>query len=134
MAIEIYGKIYRNLQEQVAANTKEIENLSRKKYKHNIVITHATYKLSFSFENYSSEKITTHEELYNAFYEKYGNNLIEASGAYKSGSDTHIVYAVGKSDSLSALAARVFTITGSSTASFLFYGSTTLDDYVEEKI
>lgn len=41
MAIEINGKIYRNLQEQVAENQKDIERIEKSinlKYKHNVVL------------------------------------------------------------------------------------------------
>lgn len=79
MAIEIDGKIYRNLQEQVAANTKDIAELKKgdskeltvyKKYTHNISVrftdngqTEPSFAvvLNFTIDTTYDQEITTND-------------------------------------------------------------------------
>lgn len=78
--IEINGKEYRNIQEQVEKNKDDIADLEEKvdelyKYTHNVVLYNIYYReyLKFSFRDDHKDPYTTYEELYEAISDKYTN-------------------------------------------------------------
>ena len=94
--IEIDGKIYRNLQEQVQKNMDDIEELNEKveefgKYTHNVVLYNTYYRdyLKFSFRDDNKDPYTTYEELYEAISDKYTN--LVCIGSLDKGTDTWTV-------------------------------------------
>jgi hypothetical protein len=108
--IEINGKIYRNIQEQVAKNQEDIKNL-QDKYRHRILISYdeGDYNefVIFDIINDKPEAYTTLNDILNAI----GNNIIIAIQGWlsiggliyqvaKNGSNLRVYYLLQSDSSL----------------------------------
>lgn len=93
--IEINGKIYRNIQEQVAKNQEDIEDL-KGKYRHRILAfnTQDSYNefVVFDIVNDISEAYTTLDDVLEAIG---NNNIIAIQGCLSIGAE---IYKVAKHD------------------------------------
>lgn len=94
--IEINGKVYRNIQEQVAKNQEDIQDL-QDKYRHRILITYdeGSYNeyVIFDIVNDVSEAYTTLDDILNAIGD---NEIIAIQGWLSIGG---LIYKVAKNGS-----------------------------------